>query len=233
MLFISPISNKLLVYVSDVCAPHKDADIVFVVDASLSQGNHRSSLIKDFVLNFISNFSGFPIGPDHFQFALVTFSFEANVMFHLDAYTDNVTLVAAVENMTASLVCSGPSNVHTAFDAIRETVFLQSNGARDNVGRYVIVISDGLFSQPVQAVTAARALRLATGAKIYGIATGDQVLQRGLVNVAHSPRHVFALTEAEPVESVLRETTFDCKGKPLRKNNSLVKYLCFDLYQCY
>jgi len=202
----------LLICISDKCTPYKDADIVFVVDVSESQDGTKLPLISDYMLDFISHFTGYPIGPEHFQFALVTFAFEAKVEFYLDTYTDNTSLTRAVEDIPQTLSCRGSSNVHLALDIIKDDVLSPGRGARSNVGKYVIVLSDGLFSKPVSAVESAERLKSDMNAKIYSVGVGEQVLNTNLIDIAQSYNHVYTTDTPDAVQSVLNEAMFGCAG---------------------
>lgn len=83
-------------YVIDICHP-TPADVVFVLDSSVSMTQ------EDFQkqLDFVANFSGrVPIGPRDFQISVVTFSSEAHLEFYLNQFSDNTSVIEAVRNIT-------------------------------------------------------------------------------------------------------------------------------------
>ena len=198
---------------SDACKPQRNADIVFIVDASLSESKADQTLINNSIYTFVSKFTKYPVVPDRFQFAFVTFSFEADVRFYLNTYMDNVTLVDGVENVATSITFGGASNVHSAFEIIKDKVFIQRNGVQNSSGKIVIVFSDGLFSNPDSAANTARTLERDFNASIYSVATGPHILHRGLLNIASAPSHVSSIHAFDWMHRILEGTMFDCGGK--------------------
>ncbi|XP_052776995.1 collagen alpha-3(VI) chain-like isoform X2 [Mya arenaria] len=194
----------------DVCTPHKDADIVFLVDTSWSAntvGNVKST--KLYIQDFISHF---PIGPDHFQFSLVTFAFEQQVVFYLNSHMDNASMLQAVEDAMESITCEGSTMVDKALDFVASEIFVEGNGARNEVERYVFVLTDGLFSKPLQSRKSAYLLHTQTKAQIYAIATGNVIQPKGLLDISSSNRHVYPIGMQDSIQTVLKQTMFGCEG---------------------
>jgi len=198
---------------SDACKPQRNADIVFIVDASLSESKADKTLINNSIYTFVSKFTKYPVVPDRFQFAFVSFSFKADVRFYLNTYMDNVTLVDGVENVATSIACGGASNVHLAFEMVRNKVLIQGNGAQNSSGKIVILFSDGLFSNPEFAANSARTLERDFNARVYSVATGPHILHRGLLNIASAPSHVSSIHEYDWMHRILQKTMVDCGGK--------------------
>ncbi|XP_052777540.1 transmembrane matrix receptor MUP-4-like isoform X2 [Mya arenaria] len=193
----------------DVCTPYKDADIVFLVDISGSAGTAHVNTLKTYIENFISKF---PIGPDHFQFALLTFAFEPHVLFYLNSHTDNSSLLQAVEDAMGSITFEGPTMVDKALNFVASKIFVEGNGARKEVGRYVFVLTDGLFANPLQSRKNAHALHIRTNADIYSIAAGRFVKPQGLLDISSTYRHVYPIGMQDSVQTVLKQTMFGCEG---------------------
>ncbi|XP_052777148.1 collagen alpha-5(VI) chain-like [Mya arenaria] len=210
----------------DKCTPYRNADMVFVLDVSLSENKTSFSRHKAFMMEFVSKFSKFPIGSEHHQFSLVTFSMEPEVIFYLNDFTDKDSIEHAIDRMTESTACDGSTYPEKALDLIRSKIFAQSFGARPGALKYVFVLSDGLYSRPVDANREAVNLMSDTGAKIYGVATGRQVDHGGLVDIASSVLEIFPMVGSDLVQTVLRETMFGCEGCVQHGSNVL---LAFDL----
>ncbi|XP_053375140.1 fibropellin-3-like [Mercenaria mercenaria] len=81
---------------TNICHP-TPADVVFVLDSSVSMTEKEFKKQLEFIANFSSKV---PIGPRDFQISMVTFSFHAHVEFYLNQYTDNSSLIDAVMNIT-------------------------------------------------------------------------------------------------------------------------------------
>jgi len=134
------------------------------------------------------------------------------VEFYLDTCTDNTTQTRAVEDIPKTLSCRGSSNVYLALAIIKNDVLSPGRGARNNVGKYIIVLSDGLFSKPVSAVELAARLKSDINAKIYSVGVGEQVLNTNLIDIAQSYDHVYTTDTPDAVQSVLNEAMFGCSG---------------------
>jgi len=169
-------------------------------------------VFKKSIIEFVSKFTKFPVVPDRFKFGLVTFSFDAEVKFHQDSYTDNATLLDAIDNVASSIDCDGASNAHAAFDVIGDVLFCETRGERKDVGKVIILFSDGLFSNPVSAEIKARTLKRDFYASVYCVATGQNILHRGLLGVASVPSHVSSIHEDDWMYRILQGTMFDCDG---------------------
>jgi uncharacterized protein YegL len=194
---------------SDVCTPYTNADIVFVVDVSKSEGSGTFVKQKQFIKNFVSKF---PIGPlDYrYQFSLVTFSLEPVVQFYLDTHQDNITLLDAIDAITVE--SGGPSFTGKALEKVNNEVFDTAKGARGSVEHYVIVLTDGLSSDPVN--TKLQALNLkARMVKIYAIAVGNSIYHAELLEMATHPKHAFPIHTPDSLQSLLKYTMFGCSGK--------------------
>ena len=81
---------------SDVCHPIP-ADVIFLLDSSISMTEEQFQKQLDFVANFTSHVT---VGPDDFQIGVVTFSFKAHVEFYLNNYTDNADVQSAIKGIT-------------------------------------------------------------------------------------------------------------------------------------
>ena len=82
----------MVVTFSDICHP-TPADIVFVLDSSLSMLEHQFRKQLQFVANFTDHVQ---VGPRDFQISVITFSTDARIEFYLNDYTDNITLKEAL-----------------------------------------------------------------------------------------------------------------------------------------
>ena len=194
--------------ISDVCTPYTNADIVFLVDVSKSAGYGAFEEQKQFIKNFVSKF---PIGPlDYrYQFSLVTFSLESVIHFHLNSHLDISTLLDAIDVITVE--SDGPSFVGKALETVKNDVFDTINGARSSVEQYVIVLTDGLSSDPVDTVKQATELKL-RGVKIYAIAIGPSIYHAELLDIATYHKHVFPKFTPDALQNLLKYTMFGCSG---------------------
>ena len=71
------------------------ADIVFIVDTSSSLETSANRSL-DFITEFIKRI---PIGPDDFQVGVITYDFEANVLFDLDDHNTSLSMIAELQRI--------------------------------------------------------------------------------------------------------------------------------------
>ncbi|WAR23898.1 hypothetical protein MAR_037567 [Mya arenaria] len=125
---------------------------------------------------------------------------------------DNTTLLQAIEDSMGTVTCEGPTMVNKALDFVASEVFVEVNGARNGVGRYVIVLTDGLFSNPLKSRESAHILHSQTNAYIYAIAAGSVVKPQGLLDISSSYRNVYPIGMHDSIQNVLKQTMFGCEG---------------------
>lgn len=82
----------MIVFILAECQPYV-ADVVFVLDSSVSQTSTQFSKQLDFINNFIDHVV---IGIENFQVAVITYSFNAKVEIELGKYNTNTSLKEAV-----------------------------------------------------------------------------------------------------------------------------------------
>ncbi|KAK3583656.1 hypothetical protein CHS0354_021394 [Potamilus streckersoni] len=81
--------------VSGICHP-QPADMIFLLDSSISQTEENFKKQLDFVSNFTDHVL---IGPNDTQVSIITFSFEAYLEFDVSRYNNNATLKAAIQSV--------------------------------------------------------------------------------------------------------------------------------------
>lgn len=171
-------------------------------------GNETFEEQKQFIKNFVSKF---PVGPlDYrYQFSLVTFSLEPVVHFYLNTHQDKITLLDAIDAIT--LESSGPTLTGNALEKVKDDVLDPSKGARSSVEQYIIVMTDGLSSDPVDTVRQAAELK-SRRVKIYAVATGLSINHAELLEIATYNKHVFPMSTPDSLQNLLKYTMFGCSG---------------------
>ena len=121
-------------------------DVVFILDSSKGQGSAYFQKQLAYVERFISYFD---VGPDFFQFSVISYSFDATIVFDLDDYTDKTAMNNAIKTIAYS---PGPSYTHVGLQKAREYIFGSSVSGRRPSPRpgITIVLSDGLSSNMVR-----------------------------------------------------------------------------------
>ncbi|KAL3857659.1 hypothetical protein ACJMK2_012303 [Sinanodonta woodiana] len=167
------------------------ADVVFLVDSSISQESDnfmkQLSFIKDFVKTVY-------IGPTFVQVSVITFSFDATVEFDLTSYTDNSSMLAAIDNIEYK---PGATYTGAALSAAR-TVLLQSTRM---IRKYVIVLTDGMSSDILDTQYQAKLLKVA-GVNIVAIGIGSQILHKELIDIASDDGRVFTVSNHDGLNKI-------------------------------
>lgn len=191
-----------------MCKPQfpTGADVIFLLDSSTSQSNSTFFRQIQYVKKFIKEF---PIAPTDFQIALVTVSTEATVHFYLSNYTTESAVINAIDDVTAE---EGASFTGKGLQTIREIILDEENGARSLVPKYVLVLTDGLFSDSQDASLQASMLD-DMGVEIIVIGIGQQVLHMELMNIASHWAKVFPSTNNDAVNVIfIRHVMQECPG---------------------
>lgn len=194
------------------------ADIVFLLDGSLSQCSSSFETRRQFVKNFISKFL---VNDTNAHFSVVSYSFEATIHFYLNNFTTNTSLLAAIDTITCT---NGPSRISTGLIALKDKVFQPVNGARASAVKRVIVISDGLFSGLQEMSNEKTALTSTIpGLHIVSVGVGEQVLQYDLITMADNFKNVYPAITDDVFYDILYSTTLPgCPGKYVKHS---IKYI--------
>ena len=71
-------------------------DIIFAMDASKSLTTSGFLRQKEYIADFTAQF---PVGPNETQVGVVTYSYQPTINFHLSSHSNNVSLLAAINDM--------------------------------------------------------------------------------------------------------------------------------------
>ncbi|XP_052713224.1 von Willebrand factor A domain-containing protein 2-like [Crassostrea angulata] len=189
------------------------ADIVFVVDSSESADFTRS---LDFVSNIIQNLS---IGPNDFQIAMITFSWNATLEFAFDEYSNNQSLIDAVNGVAPEY---GPTYLTEALTLAEQISSGTANGRRPSVPCYVVILTDGLAADVQGYVTQARLMQW-RGVRMMGVGIGSSVSHTDLITLSSNIDDVFFPDNDDMLNTILRETSHqDCNDCILRKDSDVM-----------
>ena len=119
-------------------------DVVFILDSSSSQGNAYFQKQLEYVERFISYFH---VGPELFQFSVISYSFDATIEFKLNEHRNKTNMNDTIRNIA---YLPGPSYTHVGLRKARIDVFGSSGSGRRSRPGVVIVLSDGLSSNLVR-----------------------------------------------------------------------------------
>ncbi|KAM7337042.1 hypothetical protein ACRRTK_003161 [Alexandromys fortis] len=126
--------------VQEICAEEAcrdmKADIMFLVDSSGSIGPENFSKMKTFMKNLVSKSQ---IGADRVQIGVVQFSHENKEEFQLNTFMTQSDISSAIDQMTHI----GETTLTGSALSFVSQYFSPSKGARPNVRKFLILITDG------------------------------------------------------------------------------------------
>ncbi|KAK3595499.1 hypothetical protein CHS0354_021597 [Potamilus streckersoni] len=178
------------------------ADIVFVLDASSSEGTDNFHRQLDFVRDFSYQFK---IGHQNVQISVVVFSSMVYEAFPLNKYTNDTSLLAAISRVA---YIGGTTNTDLALSYVRLRSFLPSNGGRKNVTDIIIVITDGQSTYPLRTKVEADLLKNRTDTKVITIGIGSAVDRTELEVIASDHSHAFEVPNFNALQQIKSELTF-------------------------
>ncbi len=175
------------------------ADIVLLVDGSYSIGLANFAKVRAF-LEVLAN--SFDIGPNKVQISLVQYSRDPHTEFALNKHHDSAAVLKAVRTFPYR---GGSTNTGKAMTYVREKIFIPARGARDNVPRVMVLITDGKSSDSFK--DPAKKLREAD-VEIFAVGVKDAVRSE-LEAIANTPadNHVFEVEDFDSFQRISKELT--------------------------
>uniref|UniRef100_A0A673B6R8 Collagen alpha-1(XII) chain n=1 Tax=Sphaeramia orbicularis TaxID=375764 RepID=A0A673B6R8_9TELE len=189
------------VKVSTECSLGVDvqADVVLLVDGSYSIGLQNFAKVRAFLEVLVNSFD---IGPNKVQISLVQYSRDPHTEFALNTHHDINAVVKAVRTFPYR---GGSTNTGKAMTYVREKIFVSSRGARQNVPRVMVLITDGKSSDSFK--DAATKLRN-TDVEIFAVGVKDAVRSE-LEAIANPPAdtHVYEVEDFDAFQRISKELT--------------------------
>ncbi|XP_035534688.1 collagen alpha-1(XII) chain isoform X2 [Morone saxatilis] len=189
------------VKVSQECSLDVDvqADVVLLVDGSYSIGLANFAKVRAFLEVLVNSFD---IGPNKVQISLVQYSRDPHTEFYLNTHHDLNAVVKAVRTFPYR---GGSTNTGRAMTYVREKIFQATRGARPNVPRVNILITDGKSSDAFQ--DPATKLRN-SDVEIFAVGVKDAVRSE-LEAIANTPAetHVYTVEDFDAFERISKELT--------------------------
>ncbi|XP_061897868.1 collagen alpha-1(XII) chain-like isoform X2 [Entelurus aequoreus] len=175
------------------------ADVVLLVDGSYSIGLQNFAKVRAFLEVLVDSFD---IGPNKVQISLVQYSRDPHTEFSLNTHHDISAVVKAVRTFPYR---GGSTNTGRAMAYVKDKVFINSRGARDNVPRVMVLITDGKSSDSFQ--DAATNLRN-SDVEIFAVGVKDAVRSE-LEAIANQPSdtHVYEVEDFDAFQRISKELT--------------------------
>ncbi|XP_034384020.1 collagen alpha-1(XII) chain-like [Cyclopterus lumpus] len=175
------------------------ADVVLLVDGSYSIGLANFAKVRAFLEVLVTTFD---IGRDKVQISLVQYSRDPHTEFYLNTHHDLNAMVKAVRTFPYR---GGSTNTGRAMNYVREKIFQAARGARPNVPRVNILLTDGKSSDAFQ--EPATKLRSAD-VEIFAVGVKDAV-RTELEAIANEPAdtHVYTVEDFDAFQRISKELT--------------------------
>lgn len=175
------------------------ADVVLLVDGSYSIGKKNFAKVRAFLEVLVNTFD---IGPNKVQIALVQYSKDSFTEFYLNTHQNVNGVVKAVRSFPYR---GGSTNTGRAMTYVREEIFQTNRGARANVPRVTILITDGKSSDAFK--EPATKLRNAD-VEIFAVGVKDAVRSE-LEAIANEPAetHVYTVEDFDAFQRISKELT--------------------------
>lgn len=135
--------------------------------------------MQNFIKNTIVDMN---VQPHGVHVGLMQYSGYPSSQFPLDLYNNRGDVLKAVEKLS---LLGGGSNTADAITYMRDHMFTPSEGARSDVPRIAILLTDGDSNDPAAAVAAANQARNAN-ISLIALGIGNRVNQQELAGIALS-----------------------------------------------
>ncbi|TRY57351.1 hypothetical protein DNTS_024942 [Danionella cerebrum] len=175
------------------------ADVVLLVDGSYSIGLTNFAKVRAFLEVLVNTFD---IGANKVQISLVQYSRDPHTEFFLNTHHELSAVVKAVRTFPYR---GGSTNTGKAMTYVREKIFIPARGARDNVPRVTILITDGKSSDAFK--DPAAKLRN-SDVEIFAVGVKDAVRSE-LEAIANPPAetHVYTVEDFDAFQRISNELT--------------------------
>ncbi|XP_033728140.1 collagen alpha-3(VI) chain-like [Pecten maximus] len=173
----------------------RQADIVFLLDSSNSEGAANFEKQKDFVSTFANSLI---IGPDDIQISVVTFESDIHNQFNLDTYENKTDLLDAIKNIS---FVAGNTLTEKALNFVRTVSFTNSSGDRANVEDILVVLTDGHSTDRNSTLDEAEMLHN-TSTKVITIGIGADIDISELNAIASDPSNAFTVPDFDALAGI-------------------------------
>lgn len=177
------------------CGDHP-VDVVFVVDTSGSINITGLNSTKHFLAHFINSTN---IGPNNMQVSILLFNDKPHNLFQLNMYSKKQQMLTALHKIgpPEGTTYLGRALVFVALVSLQEKM-----GARENVNRAVIILTDGILHDAERAERWSALLRRQKQAELFAIGVGEADPAQ-LQRLTRNKNNVFYVREYEKLNSIM------------------------------
>lgn len=187
-------------------------DLIFALDTSGSIGSENFNNAKESIERIVSSLK---IGPNNTRVAVITFSTDVRLLFNLNTYRDNASLIQAIRRIPYT---GGLTNTAEAIRVLRSGVLSETLGVRpsNETTQIAIILTDGRSNLPNVTKQEAEMLHNETDFKVFAVGVGDAVDLNELKDIASSSAFAlqianFSGEELQKFEDAIRQQTCSCK----------------------
>ncbi|GAB1606719.1 cartilage matrix protein-like [Argonauta hians] len=184
---------------------NKVADIVFVLDSSTSIAKNDYEKQLNFVKYFVQNLN-VGLGPHQVRIGVLSFSDRVEVNIHLrDSGQRMIPKISRIQHLT------GSTYTWLALRKLMDEMYRPEFGARPNVEKIAIVLTDGNSQRPHLTRSAAKNVHN-SNIKVFALAIGEHIRTEEIRKIASYPEETYfrqtaSFSELENIkESFLDET---------------------------
>jgi len=192
---------------SDTCENilecYRKADLVLILDQSTSivenEPNYDNWFVQ--VLGFAKSIVGaFPIGADLTQVGVMKFNQTTQVVFNLNRYGEK----APLENAIGSIdIFGGDTNIAGALRTAREVMFSPSNGARSDVPKIIILLTDGTANVEEENTQDEATKTKDADITVFTVGVTRKVKEEELKAIASKPEYYFYVSAFSDLNSIV------------------------------
>lgn len=196
--------------VNEYYCGNNPADVVFLLDSSNSiWGPHFRTQLQ-FVKDVVSMFQ---VDVNQTRIGIVTYGSSVRREFYLNEFPTKRGVLSAIDRIRQ--MQGYATHTHSAIKFMRETMFTTEKGARDDVARVGIILTDGQSSNMLLTVwEASRAKK--DNVNIFAIGIGSKINTRELRLMASRPshEHFFKVTDFNALQNIKDMLAVrTCRGK--------------------
>merc|ERR1719320_1535319 len=178
-------------------------DLTFLVDHSRTINGREFTVEEDFIEQLVSKFN---IQRNGVHTALATFSNSVHKQWCFNDYKNQNQVIAAIQNMTMQPLSGRHPNDATALQWVRTQALTSQCGARPNVTKTVIVLTDGADNHDMAETQKQADLLKAMGVNIITVGVGRFNHSR-LEMMATNHSYVFAPSDFSHLMPILEQVT--------------------------
>jgi len=180
------------------------ADIVLVLDETVSYATPRSSSVWTSMRSFTAAFvNAFSVSRNTIHFGVAKYSESVDIAFYLYRYVRTDDVAFAVRGLTRMSYTEGGANLARALRDTRTNILNPLNGARPEVAKIVLLVTDGRATIDTRMTVPEAELLKDAGVEIFTVGITNDVDSQLLRNVSASPAHFYYASDVSRLGDIL------------------------------